>query len=71
MYKHSLNHIELTMPLASQQWRFRSGRSLVLDEGLQNTVNDGMDRGGPVFLERLTITCITVTMGDHVNDRSS
>ena len=29
MYKHVLKHIEATMPLALQQWGFRSGRSTV------------------------------------------
>ena len=29
MYKHVLKHIEVTMPLALQQWGFRSGRSTV------------------------------------------
>ena len=29
MYKHLLKHIETTMPLALQQWGFRSGRSTV------------------------------------------
>ena len=29
LYKHILKHIESTMPLALQQWGFRSGRSTV------------------------------------------
>ena len=29
LYKHILRHMELSMPLALQQWGFRSGRSTV------------------------------------------
>ena len=30
-------------------------------------VYDGMDGGSPVLVERFPVTCVAVTVGDHVN----